>query len=341
MPLRRHLLALFLPWLVAAAPEPVDEAKAIVAERDQLIEKIVRGDDFEKSVARFGELKKRFESLSAAKQLSAARDAASSTKAREKWNLYLRSLDYRVGDQCAMSVDPKNRRKAHGYELFRAEYGKIIAKKIVKIPAKTGFDEDESVETYQVGAQTGALSFGAKEMRTHDGKPFSGSVGDWVFLCFASVSSHGSGSYLPPEFRDKVVGSGFASRIKSPPKIASKAKWNPLHLVGLSTLRSVAQTGRWPIEENVPILSHLIVEKDLGNGRFEIRLDQASTMGRPSQQTFLLDVPSGLRYRDTLGPGEAFWAIMSNPVIDKQLRKLILTAEDLEPFYVEGLDDPK
>lgn len=339
--MRRYLLALLLPWLVAADAEPVDEAKAIIAERDQLIGKIVRGEDYDRSVERFTELRKRFDALSAAKQLSASRDAASSTKAREKWNLYLRSLDYRVGEQCAMSVDPKNRRKGHGYELFRAEYGKIIAKKVVKIPAKTGFDEDESVETFQIGAQTGALAFGAKEMRTQDGKPFTGNVGDYVLVCFASVSSHGSGSYLPPEFRDKVLGSGFAARIKGPPKIVSKSKWNPVHLVGQSTLRSVAQTGRWPLEEDVPVLSHLIIEKDLGNGRFEIRLDNASSIGRPSQHTFLLDVPSGLRYRETLGPGEPFWAIMTHPVIDKQLRKLILTAEDLEPFYVEGLDDPK
>ncbi len=339
--MRRYLLALLLPWLVAADGEPVDEAKAIVAERDQLIEKIVRGEDFDRSVARFGELRKRFETLSAAKQISASKDAASSTRARERWNLYLRTADFRVGEQCALSVDPKNRRKGPGYELFRAEHGKIIAKKIVKLPAKTGFDEEESIETFQVAAQTGALAFGAKEARTPDGKPFTGNVGDYVLLCFASVSSHGSGSYLPPEFRDKVIGSGFVARIKGPPKIVSKAKWNPLHLVGLSTLRSVAQNGRWPLEEDIPVLSHLIVDKELGNGRFEIRLDSASHLGRPSQFTFLLDVPSGVANRERLGAGEPFWAIMTHPVIDKQLRKLILTAEDIEPMYVEGLDDPK
>jgi hypothetical protein len=32
---------------------------------------------------------------------------------------------------------------------------------------------------------------------------------------------------------------------------------------------------------------------------------------------------------------------MSRPVIDKQLRKLILTAEDIEPVYVEALDEAK
>jgi hypothetical protein len=32
---------------------------------------------------------------------------------------------------------------------------------------------------------------------------------------------------------------------------------------------------------------------------------------------------------------------MSRPVIDKQLRKLILTAEDLETSYVDAVDEPK
>ena len=176
---------------------------------------------------------------------------------------------------------------------------------------------------------------------THDGKPFTGSVGDTVFLCFASVSSHGSGSYLPAEFRDRVLGSGFASRIKGPPRIAFKTKWNPIHLVGRSLLRSVAREGRWPLDDGVTVLSHLFIERDLGSGRYEIRLDEPHSLGRASELTFLLDVPSGLKGRERLGTGEWVWVIMSRPVIDKQLRKLILTAEDLETSYVDAVDEPK
>ena len=103
----------------------------------------------------------------------------------------------------------------------------------------------------------------------------------------------------------------------------------------------VAREGRWPLPENAIVLSHLLVEKDLGNGRFEIRLDEPHDVGRPTAVSFLLDVPTGLRGRELVGPGEWLWVIMSRPVIDKQLRKLILTAEDIEPVYVEALDEAK
>ena len=343
--MRRYLLSLALPFLIAAAPppepQPVDESKTILAERDAVIQKIASGEDFERSVARFAELRKRFESLSVAQKLSSATNTDNQRLARERYYKYLRSLDFRVGEQCQMAVDPTNRPKGDSYHAFRGEHGKIVAKKTVKLPGKSGFDEEESVETFQVSAQSGLYSFGAKEMKTHDGKPFTGSIGDTVFFCYASASSHGSGSYLPPEFRDKVLGSGFVSRIKAPPRIVSKSKWNPLHLLGRGTLRMVAREGRWPLPENAIVLSHLLVEKDLGNGRFEIRLDEPHDVGRPTAVSFLLDVPTGLRGRELVGPGEWLWVIMSRPVIDKQLRKLILTAEDIEPVYVEALDEAK
>ncbi len=339
--MRRLLLALVLPVLVAAAPQPIDESRSILAERDIVIQKIANGEDFERNVARFIELKKRFETLVSTLKLTPGGLIDGQRLARERFNQYLRTLDFRIGEQCPISLDPTNRRPGEGGHTFRGDYGKIIAKKSVKIPAKSGFDDDESVETYQIAARVGNVSFGAKEMKTHDGKTFSGNVGDMVFLCFASVSSHGSGSYLPPEFRDKVLGSGFVDRIKGPPRIISKAKWNPIHLAGRSTLRSVAREGRWPFADGIPVLSHILVEKDLGNGRFEIRLDEPYDIGRPTQVSFLLDVPIGLRGREQIGPGEWVWAIMTRPVIDKQLRKLILTAEDIENAYVDAVEDPK
>jgi len=339
--MRRFLLILALPLLGAAEPQPVDEGKAILTERNALIDKITSGQDFERSVARFIELRKRFDALSVEQKLSTANTQDHRRAARERFFKSLRSLDYRVGEQCPLTADPANRPSGDGFRTFRGEYGKIVAKQIVKIPARSAFDDDLSVETFQVAAQSGTFSFGAKEMKTHNGKPFTGNVGDAVFVCYASVSSHGSGSYLPPEFRDKVLGSGFVTRIKGPARIVSKAKWNPLHLLGRSTLRRVAEDGHWPIADGVPVLSRLYVEKDLGSGRFEIRLDEPNSYGHPLQHSFLLDVPSGLRGHELVGPGEWVWVIMSRPVIDKQLRKLILTADDIESTYVEPIEESK
>lgn len=341
--LAKTVCALALPFLLAAESQAPDEGRAILAERDALIQKIANGEDYERSVNRFIELKKRFEKLIV--ELKLKPDGAPIDRQRlamEKQHQYQRTLDFRVGEQCPMNIDPEKRRNGEGGSVFRADFGKIVAKKTVKIPAKSGFDEDEQIDAFQIAStKSGLVAFGAKEMKTHDGKPFTGSVGDTVFLCFASVSSHGSGSYLPAEFRDRVLGSGFASRIKGPPRIAFKTKWNPIHLVGRSLLRSVAREGRWPLDDGVTVLSHLFIERDLGSGRYEIRLDEPHSLGRASELTFLLDVPSGLKGRERLGTGEWVWVIMSRPVIDKQLRKLILTAEDLETSYVDAVDEPK
>ena len=147
-----------------------------------------------------------------------------------------------------------------------------------------------------------------------------------VFCVFRERVFTRIGKLSAARFRDKVVGSGFASRIKSPPKIASKAKWNPLHLVGLSTLRSVAQTGRWPIEEKCDGLSHLIVEKTWAMGAL-----RSARSSQHDGSTVAADVLARCTKRSALSrhprAGRSIWAIMSNPVIDKRLRKLILTAE--------------
>lgn len=332
---------LFLPWLLAAQAEPDPAESELVAERNALIDKLARGEETEANLARFVALKKRFDALLEQRKLRSMASIEGQKLSREKWTAYLHSLDFRVGQECPMAVDPANRPTGDGHHVRKGEHGKIIAKKTTQIPAKTGFDEDQIIEVYQVKAQTGTYSFGNREMHTHDGKPFTGKIGDWVFLCYSSAAQHGSGSYLPPEFRERVISSGFVSRIKGPPKIVEKAKWNPLHLVGLSTLQRAAQTGRWPIDENVPVLSLLIVEKELGQGRYEIRLDSPHNLGRPSQHTFILVVPSNLAGSERLGPGEVIWAIMTTPVVDKKLRKIILTAVDLEPSYIEAIETPK
>jgi len=336
---RKWFALVLLPWLAAGDGPKDAEKEAILAERNAIIGKLARGEDFDKNLARFWELKAKFEEAQAANTAFVQLSKKNQQDAKERWARHLKSLDFRVSEECPMAVDPANRPDGGGYHVRKGEYGKIIVKKTVKIPAKTGFDEDETVEVFQVKAQTGTYSFGGREMHSQFHKPFSGQVGDFVFLCYSSASSHGSGSYLPPEFREHVLGSGFVARIKAPPKIVSKASWNPVHLVGLSTLQRAAETGRWTLPPQAKVLGYYVVEKEMGGGRFEIRLDNYHDLSRPSRVTFLLDVPSQLKGSERLGPGEAVWVIMGNPVVDKTLRKLIFTAEDLETVYVEELPD--
>ena len=128
--LAKTVCALALPFLLAAESQAPDEGRAILAERDALIQKIANGDDYERSVNRFIELKKRFEKLVV--ELKLKPDGAPIDRQRlamEKQHQYQRTLDFRVGEQCPMNIDPEKRRNGEGGSVFRADFGKIVAKK--------------------------------------------------------------------------------------------------------------------------------------------------------------------------------------------------------------------
>jgi hypothetical protein len=150
-----------------------------------------------------------------------------------------------------------------------------------------------------------------------------------VLLCWTGLSTRGSDGSIPPEFTDNVISQGFAARIAAPPRIADKARWNPLHLTGESALRMAIERVYWAYPEDRPVVSLIHVLADLGSGQFEIAAQR---------QSYVLTVPSGLKNRELVQPGKYLWAIMSTPVFDQKLKKLVLRAEDLEAHYVQPLD---
>src|SRR5262245_58409153 len=124
------VLILLLSGTALAAREEDDPA--VAAERDALIEKIAKGQEYEASVKRFGELALTREQKIASTQ--AARDQERATqdaqrkvaeerrKARDE---YHKTLDYEVSWRCTLSPDPANPIPSKEGR-FKPDWGKVI-----------------------------------------------------------------------------------------------------------------------------------------------------------------------------------------------------------------------
>ena len=311
------------------AQPPVTTPAPIAAERDALIGKIARGEDFEASVARFAALWREVTTQREASAQVAQQAHDQQQQALKELQEQQHSLDYLVAQHCFLRADPSQPSNLRTSDLLRADWGKVVRKEAVTIQGKNAFAEDEHAFVYLVkgGERTYALS--SKAPTLYLGKGLQAAVGDLVLLCWVGLSSYGSGSYFPEGFRDNVVSQGFAARIAAPPRIAAKTKWNPLHLTGESALRMAIERVKWEYPEERPVVSYIHVLADLGGGRFEIAAQR---------QSYILQLPGGLKNRELVQPGKYLWAIMSAPVFDKGIKKLVLRAEDLEAHYVQPLD---
>jgi hypothetical protein len=298
----------------------------MAAERDALIGKIARGEDFEASVARF---------LALYSELVAQREAAVVAEQQEKDRQKReqqeqaarhKTLDYLVAEHCYLRADPSKPAEPRTSAFLLGDWGKVVRVEQVAIKGRTAFDEDVPVTVYLVQGGERSYTLSSKEPTLYLGTGLQAAVGDLVLLCWTGLSSHGSGGYYPVGFRDNVIGQGFAARLAAPPLIAQKKSWNPIHLTGESALRMAIERVRWDLPEGRPVLSYLHVLADLGQGRFEIAAER---------QRYVLEVPSGLKNRELVQPGKYLWAIMSTPRFDKGIKKLVLRAEDLEAHYVQ------
>lgn len=310
--------------------------EAILAERDQLVERIAQGIDVEQSVRRFKE-------LFAARQ--AQRDAdkrAADARAEQQREIARDSLtlDYRVAHQCVLSADPAAPPPGVIWDLFRADYGKVVRKEAVELPARSAFQQPRTVHVYQIEGRQHRYVVSSDSPRTFDHQPLQASVGDLLLVCRAGMSTHGSGSPFPADLRENIVSSGFVARLKSPPRLADKdlLRLNPVHLLGESRVRMAIERTEWPLPPEQPVLTRLRVERDLGSGRYELLVEPQR--GQREALTLLLDVPASVPRRKLIEPGRILWFIVRSPRFDAELKKLVLRAEDVEDRLFEVVPSP-
>lgn len=322
-------LGLALALTAHASPERPERNSDLQAERDILLGKITRGEEYEKSVERFGVLLRELRTRRQADQEQSVRQTQAAEQERTAQIQQAQSLDFVVGERCRLAADPANRPPHEPGDYVRADWGRVVKKQPFRYPAPNAFEQGREIALYRVQTATNTYTVTSEEPKQFYERPFAASVGDQVLLCLHGGSDHGSGSPFPEEFRKQIVSTGFVARIKEPPLIAKKGRWNPIHLLGESRLRMPIANKKWYLPEDAYILNHLRVVEALGpKGPVQRYLIAAE------KESYILEVPAGLKNRELLQPGRYAWVIMGQPKPDLERKTWSLTAVDIEAHYV-------
>jgi hypothetical protein len=280
-----------------AARAGEDLSADLNAERDRLIDKIVRGVDRPAQSRRFGELwRERQQRLAAA--LRFVVDAKAYRAAFDA------SADGVAHDRCALAVDPAHP-PATQEDLMAADWGRVVVVRTVKNKTDNPLAPSE-IKVYDVAGQV-ATYVVPSHPPTSYWPELTAEQGDWLLVC--TVKS------------DVYAG----LRIGGQPLISRKAKWNPVHMPPKS-FDWVIYKQNWYYPPGVYVLTHVIVDKDLGGGRLSI--------GTPAHSSWILEAAPSLRNRALLKPGRGAWVIAGKARLDAALGKLVLTAEDVEERYL-------
>jgi hypothetical protein len=321
--------ALLLTALVrpgVAGPSITELDVDLRAERDELIGKLTRGEDSERSLERFIALRQKW--LQRVQEVEGLQQQEKDQKAQLRADG--KELDHVVGDKCELNADPLNP-PTRSRSFMHADWGPVIDKQPAVIPARKPFDEDEKITLYKVKGLLRTYTISSKGPALWYDKPLTATVGDLVLICMVSVHSEGSGSQFPPNFRDNIVSQGFAVPIKEPPLITKKKDRNPVHFVGKdSGFVSAIHSGEWRLPPEQRIVSRVLVKKDLG----QVGKLRRYAMFASEREEFVLEVPATLRNVELLQPFRFSWVIMGNVRFDRELKRLVLVAEDIEPRYV-------
>jgi hypothetical protein len=322
---------------VAALPgradmkEPTPE---LVAERDRLLDRIVRGQDGEGAARAFRALlDKREVKVQAPIMENAAREKAAA-EARARREADAKTLDYEVGWRCRLSADPAHPPLTND-DMFMADWGKVVRKERLTIPGKNALADDETVTMYEVRGARRVYKIDGDHPGAHDPK-LEAAVGDWVLVCEnvepASRDPFDSdtiGPRLPASWQPRER-TGAWHRIARPPRIAQKRKWNPIHTTANKFFWAI-RDAQWPFPDGAYVATRADVVADLGGGRFEIDAQQRGD----EKTTWVLEVPPSVRGRALLAPGKVAWVVAGHARFDKSLKKLVLTCEDVEERYID------
>jgi hypothetical protein len=319
-------LALVIAIAAVAAAEPRDPTPQLDAERDQLLNKITRGEDYDTSVRRFGAILDERDRAIATSEAARAKEH-NDREARRAWQQADRkTADYDVSWRCGLAVDPTRPPPSRSHH-WMADWGKVVNKVDWRTPPKNALDSGDQTTLYEVA--------GARRHYFIDGRAFAGDgshhrdliadVGDLVLVCDAGTRHNGS---LPSPWREQQQQRGVAVRLAAPPRIVAKARWNPVHIPERSFWFWAIRNVRWDYPPEQPVLARVSVGKALGDGVWEAAEDN-------HRESWLMEVPAGVAHQELLVEGHDVWAILTGARFDPVRKKLVLTVEDLEARYIE------
>ena len=319
-----------------ATRDPPDDP-AVLQERDALIDKIVRGEDVDASVRRFAALVKERDHLVATSRAAKETEESARRAEHEFKEAYRKSIDSEVGWRCTLTPDPKNPLPSTEAR-FKGDWGRVVKKEAVRLTPKNALDEGEPATLYEVAGQARHYFIYGETYGAARNQPFVAAVGDLALVCNGDTGQHDNteppnyrgsandpSTRVPDYWRGKLQRHGFAARIASVPKIASKTKWNPLHITSTNYFWAIKDV-KWKYPEGAFVLSDLFVGRDLGGGRWDIPVE--------NDLSFVVEVPPALPRRDLLVSGHNAWMILGHPRFDRTLHKLVLVVEDVESRYV-------
>ncbi len=307
----------------AVAARPDEGTPEQQAERDRLIDQIARGADLDRSARRFGELRAAVLGAHDAEVAEKVQQRATHEAQRAWKEAYAKTADHEVGWRCTLSPDPTHPVPSREGR-FKGDWGKVVRKAEVRLPPKNELDEGEKWTMVEVAGRKRSYLIHADRYGLPDRAPLQAEVGDLVLVCDGG-SDASSRWKLPPEWTGEVQTSGFAVPVAAPPRIAQKAKWNPVHVTHSFFFRAIKDV-KWQLPDEAFVLSNLEIGAPADGGRFLIDEGQGLS--------WLLEVPPGLKHRDALVPGRNAWVILGRHRYDRELKKLVLVAEDVEERYV-------
>lgn len=326
-----------LAGAAARAADPPDDP-AVAAERDALIDKIARGQDYDASVKRFAALVHQRDRTVATSRAAVEAERNAAVARRDWQEAYRKTGDYDLGWRCTLSVDPRH--PVPSTELrFRADWGRVVKKERVKLTPKNELDEGEPAVLYEVAGQVRHYYLrGDKFGPGFPPRPLDAEVGDLVVVCDGDDGHHDNterigwrgspddpSTRVPDYWRGRLQRHGFAIRVAAPPAIVRKGRWNPIHITSSAYFWAIHDV-KWKYPPGAWVLSNLTIGRDLGGGRFEIPVE--------NKLAFVIEVPPGLPRREVIVPGHNAWLIMGQPRFDRALHTLVLQVADVEARYI-------
>lgn len=297
--------------------EPLSAERALLPERNVLLQKIFRGEDVAASLRLYKQLyDRRRQILDEAKQASQAKQS----RQKELEEYQKTSLDYESFDFCRFSAPvPRGHRST--------DWGKVVRQTAAAIDAQGGMLlDDAAVAIFEVEGQDGRHFVALKDPETWSKKKgrVPPKVGDLALFC--NWDERTRKDLLPPWNTVKLSVTNTFGRITEPPRIVRKSAWNPIH-ISQQDLRDAIMYKKWNAPPGRHVLALVQVEKVLEDGRLAM-------VSHYWRDPFVLDVPPSLPRKELLQPGEYVWVIMGSPRFDKELDKLVLTAADVELRYL-------
>ena len=316
-----NLILLSLSGGGARAERP-PETPDLDAERDQLIDKLMRGVEVDASTKRFKALVQERDRRVATSAAAVQKEKEQRDAERAYRDAYRRTADHEVSSRCVLAADPAHPPPNDASGL-KADWGKVVRKESVRTVPKNALDEGDPVTLYEVAGVRKSYFLWAEHFGPKRDTPFTAERGDLVLVCAGGTARN---RRLPAPWSDvEVQEYGFATRLAAPPLITKKKKWDPIHITENRFFWAVHDV-KWKYPPDGFVLSHLEILEDLGGGRWRI-----ATLNKLD---WVMEVPPALAHKELLVPGHTVWAILGQPRFDTTLRKLVLVAEDLEDRYI-------